>query len=109
MPGLFDNEEMDSIIMEVKQLASDQGVPDNRIAVFQFFIEVSADIDSFSCRWIEACNNSKVYFLPFLIASVLVQAGEGKVLCAMLKYRCFVLKLEKYSAIFTAIVIFQCF
>ena len=27
--------------MEVKQLASEQGVPDNRIAVFQFFIDVS--------------------------------------------------------------------
>ena len=26
--------------MEVKQLASEQGVPDNRIAVFQFFIDV---------------------------------------------------------------------
>ena len=57
MPGLFDNEEMDSIIMEVKQLASDQGVPDNRIAVFQFFIEVSADIDSFSCSLVDVCNN----------------------------------------------------
>ena len=62
VPGLFDNEEMDSIIMEVKQLASDQGVPDNRIAVFQFFIEVSADIDSFSCSLIDVCNNSKVFF-----------------------------------------------
>lgn len=41
MPGLFDNEEMDGIIMEVKQMASEQGVPDNRIAVFQFFIDVS--------------------------------------------------------------------
>lgn len=41
VPGLFDNEEMDSIIMELKQLASENGVPDNRIAVFQFFIDVS--------------------------------------------------------------------
>lgn len=40
VPGLFDNEEMDSIIMELKQLASEHGVPDNRIAVFQFFIDV---------------------------------------------------------------------
>ncbi|XP_067943512.1 dynein axonemal heavy chain 6-like [Watersipora subatra] len=39
VPGLFDNEEMDGIIMEIKQLASEQGVPDNRIAVFQFFID----------------------------------------------------------------------
>lgn len=41
VPGLFDAEEMDSIIMELKQLASEHGVPDNRIAVFQFFIDVS--------------------------------------------------------------------
>lgn len=55
VPGLFDSEEQDSIIMEVKQLASEQGVPDNRIAVFQFFIDVSERYLDLKCSFYRRC------------------------------------------------------
>ena len=63
VPGLFDSEEQDSIIMEVKQLASEQGVPDNRIAVFQFFIDVSVG----SCLRILKTSCLGMQFDPFAI------------------------------------------
>ena len=39
VPDLFDNEESDGIVMDLKPAASEALVPDTRQAVFQFFIQ----------------------------------------------------------------------
>ena len=40
VPDLFDNEEMDGIAMDLKSAAAEAAVPDTRLAVYQFFIQV---------------------------------------------------------------------
>ncbi|XP_023930267.1 dynein heavy chain 6, axonemal [Lingula anatina] len=39
VPDLFDNEELDGIVMELKAAATEADVPDTRVAVYQFFIQ----------------------------------------------------------------------
>ncbi|XP_078399007.1 dynein axonemal heavy chain 6-like, partial [Cetorhinus maximus] len=39
VPGLFDNEELDNIIVELKNRESEGNLPDNREAVHQFFLQ----------------------------------------------------------------------
>lgn len=38
VPDLFDNEERDGIIVDIKQLAAQADIPDTREAMYQFFI-----------------------------------------------------------------------
>ena len=44
VPDLFDNEEMDGIVMDLKAAATEANIPDTRAAVYQFFIQVGAHI-----------------------------------------------------------------
>ena len=40
VPDLFDNDDMDSIAMDLKRAAAEAEIPDTREAVYQFFIQV---------------------------------------------------------------------
>ena len=40
VPDLFDGEEIDNIVMDLKPAAGEASIPDTRQAVFQFFISV---------------------------------------------------------------------
>ena len=40
VPDLFDNEEMDGICVELRQVAAQAGIPDTRTDVYNFFIKV---------------------------------------------------------------------
>ena len=47
VPDLFDNDDLDSITMDLKRAAAEAEVPDTREAVYQFFIQVYVNMIKF--------------------------------------------------------------
>lgn len=46
VPGLFDNEEMNNIIMELKNHEKEGNIPDNKEALTNFFLQVDPGCDN---------------------------------------------------------------
>ncbi len=46
VPDLFDDDEIDTLAMEMKSITSEAGIPDTRTDVFNFFIQVRTPVGS---------------------------------------------------------------
>ena len=51
VPDLFDNEEIDGIAMELKGAAAEAQIPDTRVDVYNFFVQVkkTSNFTEISC------------------------------------------------------------
>ena len=54
VPDLFDNEEIDGIAMELKGAAAEAQIPDTRVDVYNFFVQVK-----------KTSNFTEISFLSF--------------------------------------------